>query len=308
MACSVSLHAKSQHKVLICGIGQNVGNFANNTIKNIEALGERFDDYAVIIYENNSNDSTCDHFTRWKDRNPHVVFFSEKLPPEKIAPSRTEKIACARNCVMSVARGEKYREFDILIWADLDFSGPWPIDEIVRSVELPFEWDCIAANGVDRQGIYYDSFAFRGPSHPVGPELLGDIWWDIAKRNPIKWKGEELVKAFSAFSGLAIYKSKSILPFFYSGVVTPELAKFYQKIFASLPLSNSFLSFYLKMNGIPSTFSEFPIYFRENTLSANQTSNHPEVTCCEHVPLHAAMTNAGFDKFYINPKMVMTYP
>jgi len=31
---------------------------------------------------------------------------------------------------------------------DLDFIAEWPIQEIVKSIELPTEWDSISANGV----------------------------------------------------------------------------------------------------------------------------------------------------------------
>jgi hypothetical protein len=137
------------HKVLICGVCRNVHRAFPHTVKNIEKLGSHFEDYAVLIYENNSKDNTVELMQKWAQKNHRVTFKSETLTDSELPASRTEKIARARNIVLEMARDPKYKEYKYLIMADLDFRKPWPFEEIVNSINAPFDWVAITANGVD---------------------------------------------------------------------------------------------------------------------------------------------------------------
>lgn len=299
-----------EKKVLICGVCRNVEQAATNTIANIEALGNRFADYAVIIYENNSTDGTARRYQEWAQTNSHVIFISEMVPESQLPPSRTERIARARNWVLSVARKDEYSEFEYLIMVDLDFLCPWPIEEILKTIELPLEWDCIAANGLMGKA-YYDHYALRDPTYPLGPELLDSSWWNESL--PGQWsgyayEGEELAPVYSAFGGLAIYKMDSILPFSYSGRVTEDLTRYYREILSSMAIEHPHAKLYLSGVGLGFTrdLSRIPIIYRRNTRW--ESPNHyPYPTCCEHVTLHASMAVHGFGKLYINPKLLLHY-
>jgi hypothetical protein len=216
--CASSLTSTPMtRKALICGVCKNVGFAVDNTIRNIEKLGKKFDDYAVIIYENNSSDNTVDLFSKWAKENPHVVFISEILsePPHV---SREEKIARARNIVLELARDSKYNDFEHLIMVDLDFITPWPIREIVETTKMPGQWDCITANGLFSNGsLYWDRYAFRNESFPLGPEVIGQFFWDrlFAHNNWFQITQKDLLPVYSAFGGLGIYKRESIINFSY---------------------------------------------------------------------------------------------
>jgi hypothetical protein len=297
----------SEKKVLICGICQNVERAATNTIGNIESLGECFADYAVIIYENNSTDHTVYYYQAWADRNPHVTFLSERVPKDRLPPSRTERIARARNQVLSIARQEEYADFDYLIMADLDFLCPWPIKEILNTLELPIEWDCISANGLIGE-LYSDHYALRDESFPLGPELLGGYWWKENWSN-YRWEGDSLISVYSAFGGLAIYKRASILPFTYSGTVTEELSLLYREILSAMEEEHPQATRYRLEIGKgykEHPLSQLPIRYQCNTRWESP-KGYPNPTCCEHVPLHASMALHGFGKIYINPKLLLHY-
>lgn len=293
-ACCFSLTAVSEHKLLICGICKNVEFAIPNSINNIETLGSRFSDYAVIIYENNSRDKTPALLSKWARTNPRVKFISEVIPKIQLK-TREENIANARNKVLSAARD--YQDFKYLVMVDLDFKTPWPIDEIVKTIELPFDWDCISANGIINRDnyIYWDRYAFRDASCPFGPELLGEDWWAEQNSFPLVCPlRENFIPVYSAFGGLAIYKTETITKFVYSGRVTDDLTDHYQEIYRNGDRSNKHIKKYLDLHALDQTLPEIPIIY-ESEL------------CCEHVTLHASMAKNGFDKIYISTKMLMVY-
>lgn len=311
-----------QHeKVLICGIGQNIEKALFSTISNIESLGSLFGDYRVIVYENNSDDGTVDVLNAWAAYNSHVICLSEYLSPQEQPSTRTEKIARARNRVLAVARRDEYADFKYLIMADLDLPSVWPIEEIVKTIESPKEWDCVCVNGIGllcpeghgphcvtangwvphTKQVHCDRYAFRNKDFPFGPELLGDSRWaeDLTNRVVYDLHCEEWQPVYSAFGGLAIYKTETILKFAYSGVATDDVRKYYEKIAGLVSPANPQLSDYLEMhNEWPKT----PIQFVEKYREANSQSYVP---ICEHMALHASMAVEGYDKIFVNPKMVL---
>jgi glycosyltransferase involved in cell wall biosynthesis len=291
----------SDQKILICGVARDVAAAVPQTIANIEELGKRFKDYRVIIYENNSTDGSTGLLKQWAAENRHVQVISENLSADQLAPSRTERIAAARNRTLQVARQPDYADYPLLLMADLDFRHRWPIEQIVQTVESDLEWDCVAANGIDHNGSIYDWYAYRDQTFPVGPEIIGDCWW-----TPLPGRGARISKqswapVYSAFGGLAIYKREAILPHSYSGTVTPALRNLYAHIF-STPRG-----LYGRIDLNPNTdLSKIDVTFRP--CAAWEHPSCPErITCCEHVPLHAAMFLDGHGKIFINPDMVMHY-
>ncbi len=308
----LSLEAVSQaqypEKILICGIARNVAPMVDNTVRNIESLGSNFIDYAVIIYENNSDDKTTELFKKWATKNPHVTFLSENIPAKKLRPSRTERLAEARNVILDKAREPQYQDFKYLIMADLDFMSPWPIQEILTTINTAGDWDCVAANGVAPGGHCYDTYALRYDFFPLGPEIMGNAWYTHRFERDMRFEAEYWQPVYSAFGGLAIYKTSSLFPFSYSGIVTEELRAYYKAILCSLPQDHEYINRYLDLIGIArlSQRSKIPILFRINN-HGEHSDDYPAVTCCEHVPLHASMAVHGFGKIYINPKMRMYY-
>lgn len=290
------LEAVNENKILICGVCKDVEFAVSNTIENIENLGGCFSDYAVIIYENNSRDKTPQLFSNWCQKNPRVRFISEHLRRSSLK-SREENIARARNIALSVAKEPAYDDFKYLLMVDFDFQTPWPIDEIVRTIELPFDWDCISANGIINRNnsIYWDRYALRNAAYPFGPELLGEYWWVQQNSYPLVYPtAAGLIPVYSAFGGMAVYKRETVTKFHYSGTPTEDLTEYYRAIYLKEDKSNQQIKNYLDSNALGQKISFIPIIYKN-------------LFCCEHVTLHASMAKNGFNKFYINPKMVMVY-
>lgn len=288
--------AEINKKVLICGVCKNISAAVPNTIENMEKLGSKFVDYRVIIYENNSTDGTERLLNEWAHRSEKVYFLSETLTQEKLPSTREGGIARARNIVLSLVRDLPYTSYKYLIMVDLDFIDPWPIDEIVNSLKTEKDWDCIAANGI-RNGSYYDRYAFRSCAWPVGPEFVGCRWWTDLYQNWFSLKEGDWLPVYSAFGGLAIYKTETIILFSYSSEVTDSLVKFYSMVFEKLGDQNPQINQYRQeLNA-------------QGLLTGGDAHGWLEkrITCCEHVTLHASMALQGHDKFYVNPNMKMLY-
>ena len=261
----------------------------------------------MIIYENNSQDNTAKFLTKWAKKNSHVSFISEKISHKQLPKTREERIAIARNIVLSLAKKSQYDDFKYLIMVDLDFLTPWPITEIVNTIKRPGEWDCISANGVFNNGtLFWDRYAYRDEVECFGPELLGSYFWDTLFVEK-KWfgiTGTKYKPVYSAFGGLAIYKRSVIVSFTYSGTVTSDLQQYYEQIVNSTPETNIALQKYLAINQL-----NVETYFPKDNHSIRPIIPVIWQTAitCEHLPLHATMALKGYDKFYVNPKLYMYY-
>lgn len=290
----------SPKTVVICGIARDVAEALPNTMHEMERVGKQFADYRIIIYENNSTDGTTQILQQWAEENAKVIFIHEDwIDPPK---ARTESIAYARN--QTLIEAERYRNFDLLLMADMDFTTAWPVDEIVRSADCE-GWDCVSANGISDDGFYVDAYAFRDRSFPFGPEVIGDAWWK--KRVPFAIEGKEWHPVYSAFGGLALYKMESIRGCRYNGLALPSLRDFYKEILKEADKCWQ-VDYYLDMRGIPANYdvNTISIVFAFNT-NWERPWDYLKVTCCEHVNLHAEMRKKGCGRIFVNPKMVMQY-
>lgn len=310
--------------MLICGVCKDIEPAVPNTIQSIQELGKQFQDYRVLIYENNSKDQTKNLMQKWAEKNDRVIFISETLsekelisPIHKRKMRRTEAIARARNQVMDHVRSSCYDDYKYVIWADLDFLDPWDVENIVDSIlNSQQEWDAIFANGM------YDLFAYRDEEFPIGAELMGEEYWSAIDRisvhlDPSSWK-----KVYSAFGGLGIYKRDAIKDFRYSGFVTRDLEKTITKWLAKAN-DNTFLyrKYQKKMakakcidltsNVLPKKDLSknmgvrlLPPYGEGKLIWFSPSKSFPLPWTCEHITLHATMALNGYDKFYVNPQLI----
>src|SRR5690349_13939112 len=67
----------AESTIVFCGLARNVGSVLPATIARIQKLAESFADYRVLIYENDSDDSTPAQLAQWAARNRRVVVISE---------------------------------------------------------------------------------------------------------------------------------------------------------------------------------------------------------------------------------------
>ncbi|NDD57830.1 MAG: hypothetical protein EBZ47_01060 [Chlamydiae bacterium] len=328
LACAFNCSAKENKKILICGICKNIEAGFPVTSSSIDALKDHFEDYRVIIYENNSKDNTKKLLKDWSTNDPKILVLSTNVSHKelrKIAKTgtnyRTEKLAIARNALLDEIMKPKYEEFSYVVMADLDMN-PWDIQGIIDTINTTkYEWDVVCANGS------YDRYAFRNEEYPFGPELLGKKYWehvwdfDLHLSKDGDWK-----PVYSAFGGLAIYKRNSIKGCRYEGVVTKELEDLMANWIEKGIQENAFLSKeYLELKkllpivevkgDILKQREKFPeqigMILKKHGSRLVWFGSEPKTglpMTCEHVPFHAMMIAKGCGKIYINPSLKSTHP
>ncbi len=310
-------HPKFSEKAIICGTCKNVEKPLPAVIQSIEKIGVLFSDYKVFIYENNSTDNTVSILNKWAERNSNVDITSESFSKEELyslaishtfenVPFRTEIIAYGRNIVMKKALESHLDDYTYVFMLDMDFANGYSIKGICDSLTQMIEWDAIFANGIDRQGKYYDQYALRDGVMPLGPELLGNEWWSSLATHSLNLNKKNQLKAvYSAFGGLGIYKRNSIKDCYYSGTVTDELEIFVKNFISSNTNHWQVLKY---LNEDKSTHSLIRISNSDDAINWRINSGGYDFpVCCEHVTFHAMMINRGHDKMFINPKMIIQY-
>ncbi len=333
---ATSIFSLIEEKVLICGTCRDVESKLPHTMAIMEKIGRLFSDYRILVYENNSSDQTAEILSKWSKNNPRVSFQSEHLSwakqkrifvnlLEKKKFYRPELIARARNLVLDQVFSPKYEGFNYVIWMDMDFTFPPAFEGIVEIFTSAREWDAVLAYGIDPVETYWDWYAFRDTTYPIGSELLGNDWWYMPKKFVLTEK-DDWHPVYSAFGGCGIYKKESIRGCRYSAIVTQDLEDISTRIIQQGKAScHPQIMKYLKMNDQTEnviTISQvhgnlpkmsdpkmgFILFEGPQPLIWRMSSfvyQYPSV--CEHVCFHASMIKKGHDKIFINPRFIFRY-
>lgn len=193
-----------QYNVIFGGACRTVEPNIQNVLNHIARCGKKFNDYAVVIYENDSSDKTREILNENKRRNYHYIF------EDNIAePKRTKRLERGRNMIMDKVREiNKDNYYQYLILLDMDnVNSKGKFVETIDSCFLTDDWDAMAAN---QEGDYYDLWALRND------DLNHDCWKEAGEDKKIcsdvkvKYTPGKLIEVDSAFGGGAIYKLSSI--------------------------------------------------------------------------------------------------
>lgn len=326
--------ARIGEKILLCGVCKDVASRVPYSIRIMEKIGELFDDYRVVVYENNSSDNTPDILRRWGEANPKVLAIGEYLEPAELEHLyinrlehneffRPEAIARARNIVLDYALSGTYDDYKYLIWMDMDFKKEPNYEAFEEIFSTEKQWDAVFAYGVDPRVVYWDWYAFRDEQTPIGSELLGNDWWYLPKVLTLT-EQDDWYPVYSAFGGCGIYAKQAIQGCRYSALVTPDLGRFCIDIIMNNPSHPLVQKYYYDLQQAtrrvkidepdialpderdPQTIVSIagisdPIMWRMSSF----VYKYPSV--CEHVPFHASMIIRGYDKLFINPRLIFRY-
>jgi hypothetical protein len=330
---------KIQKNVIISGTCKDVALEIPYTIKIIEKIANLFENYQIIIYENNSYDNTKIILNNWAKKNNKVKIISEDFDQEYLNSliinklidpwfgmySKTEILAMARNKLLKEIFKDNYSKFSHVIMMDLDFIIEPRYQAFSEIFSSNIKWDAVFANGIyykDKR-LHSDRYAFRDQEQPFGCELFGDKHLNYLRG--VSFKFNDLWHpVISGFGGCAIYRKDSIKNCLYSGVVNQDLSKFIQnfikknknhdfvrKYFGDLKKVNhyryinsydvKFKKFMDQDNGIIIKNFNDKLVWR----MSDYVYSYPAV--CEHVPFHCAMINRGYDKLFIVPNFLFYY-
>ena len=209
--------AMREGSAILCGLTRDDAATLPLTIRRIERTGERFRDYRVILFENDSRDATPAILKRWAAENPRVRVISESIAGTAIARlGRTERLAWCRNRYLDAIRQDQaYRPFEYVIVADMDLTGGWSLDGLASGFAHP-GWDAMASNSLGYHYLrrtYYDIYALD----PVSVLRQGFLQRLIGQAWPLR-RGDPPIPVRSAFGGLAVYRKDPLLQRRYSGI------------------------------------------------------------------------------------------
>ena len=120
-------------KVIICGVCKNVGNYLDNCIRAATKIGENFEEYKIILYENNSTDNTKQVLSKYINNekfkiimedfsDEHIKKNSKIWSYKEITGSdhscRVEQITNARNKLIEEINKHDYNDFDVIVMID----------------------------------------------------------------------------------------------------------------------------------------------------------------------------------------------
>lgn len=252
-------------KIIFCGLCINIEKNIYNLKKRFEYLGSNFNDYRVIIFENDSIDNTrsllkiiCSMNNKFeliecedaKDCKYNIKHAKDHGMFNNI---RMMKMVKFRNKLLDYIK-KKYSYFDVICMVDLDISGPISLDGIAHSFGNYDIWDAISAYGINGitltagQKYYYDLIAYKDHKYNINNNISDaiPIFFNMNK----KTIGDDLIKVESGFAGLELIKMKIIL-----------------NDINYTPLDNNYI--------------------------------------CEHIIFHNNMISKGYKNIYINPNMVV---
>jgi hypothetical protein len=238
----IGREAWNTKKVIITGLARNCEKSLYENIPLIGSTCSNFEDFKVVIYENNSTDNTRIILDEFQKHNPNFVTILGSNDDQKMISDKSES---------RILRMVKYRtiiqdyiktncsDYDYVINIDLDMSGGWSVDGLMTALAWE-DFDVMGSvsqvyKSSIKKWLHYDRWAFKFHSWTEewsDEETSSDlIWfWD--------WKparGAKPIECLSVFGGLAIYKMEAYLsgeygcrhPDFLGSFITSEHNQFH---------------------------------------------------------------------------------
>lgn len=216
-------------------------------IPRIQEAGTYFDDYRVVIYENDSVDGTDSLIREWMDRNDKVFGVCDTTGQENIPAKssfcpypaksvhRIERMSCYRNRLLCEV--EKRFSPDLVCFVDIDILDFNPLSLAKAVLSAPVGWGGLFANGrvlikdfIGNESFspfQYDSYAFLDDGfnyQETGGWFIRRHFHSISSYVLNRKVSETpFLPCSSAFNGIGIYRWEAIRGLRYRVEQTPEL-------------------------------------------------------------------------------------
>ena len=209
-------------RVVIVGLIRDAGDRIDTLSQNVETVGGLFDDYRVLVVENDSIDTTRQGLLRWVETNPKVTILgcgydvkechipkASKTIKHSFDRERIEKMVRLRNIYWREIQ-RRYSDYDYVIVWDFDIMGSIGLDGIADSISLleeDPEISLVCANGIKKFGpfsMFYDTYALMHPGEHFNIDMK--IAHDIRK-GLLEKAANKPYLVDSCFSGFAIYRT-----------------------------------------------------------------------------------------------------
>jgi FkbM family methyltransferase len=216
---------------VIVGCARSCAGALPAALANIDTIAALYDEAAIVLVENDSDDETPSILQHWCAARPGARLVRLDGLAERM-PERTSRIAAARNaCIEAIDQGG-LGGCDHLIVIDLDEVNERAIDpdDFARARGWLQDHEDVAAVFSNATPVYYDILALRHPTWAPG-----DMWAEVRRHTPELGKAEarrrftedrqvpiprtaDPIEVQSAFGGLGIYKLRHALEARYEGL------------------------------------------------------------------------------------------
>ena len=214
-------------RLAVCGLARNCASKFPATIRFIETLSTYFESTTIVVVENDSRDKTRAILNNWADSCSSLHIIDGKVPGEENASDtnanpyysfkRVSRLAALRNQYLDFLKAQAVApDFVLVLDFDVDRIS---LEGVLDSFTREADWDVATAYGYSLSPTllerYHDTYALV----PLGEENILQLETGL-KAIQRNWKQDiassELVRVYSAFGGLAIYKYKQIIDLRYT--------------------------------------------------------------------------------------------
>ena len=208
-------------RLAVCGLARNCASKFPATIRFIETLSTYFESTTIVVVENDSRDKTRAILNNWADSCSSLHIIDGKVPRGENTPDsnanpyysvkRVSRLAALRNQYLDFLKVQPVPpDFVLVLDFDVDRIS---LEGVLDSFAREADWDVATAYGYSLsptfQERYHDTYALVPLGEENSPQLETRL--KSIQRN---WRQDkassELVKVYSAFGGLAIYKYQQI--------------------------------------------------------------------------------------------------
>jgi hypothetical protein len=227
----------SNSSIVICILARNISKVFYKSSQRLEYIGNKFKNYKIIIFENDSNDDSRNLFKQWENYNKNVILLNchvignydcklnnkEGYDYGTISKNRFLKMAFYREQYLNYIR-ENYFNYDYMLVYDFDLDGNININGLYDTLAHD-DWSAVFVNG---KIPCFLTFGFIDINADVIASLFMEddydsIKYDLFNLLNILYKlqynrfNNHFIQVKSAFSGCGIYKIKDVLDCSYIG-------------------------------------------------------------------------------------------
>ena len=213
-------------RIVFAGLTRDSSKKIKRNVEALSKIGESFNDYRIVLFENDSKDGTREIIEKMALSNPKIELIECEeahrcklsLSREKgLKPSRIEKMSSFRNRLLDHTKCN-YIDFDYLMMCDMDMEGVFYRNGVLHSVGLMQNYSAVFAKGVmhlpltfGSVKIPYDALAYlredEEPKEKIKELPLVKKWMRQAYDCSFTTKP---IPVKSAFNGAGIYTIKDI--------------------------------------------------------------------------------------------------
>jgi hypothetical protein len=231
--------------VLFCGICRDVEKTIALNLNRINRIGDMFSGHDIVIYENDSIDSTKSTLQSFASNQKNVFILSDQRDDKDYRENivngsdpwhyeRCKVLSNCRNKYLDYIKNSN-KIYDYICVVDLDILGGWSYDGILHgifSLENNKNTACVSSYGVlteptnnlyledldPSRYLMYDSLAYRPKDISRGVHI-----YRLPLFNKITFsRAEDPIFVNSNFGGMAIYKFNSLIDKRYSAKLWEE--------------------------------------------------------------------------------------